>query len=194
MKKSFYALEIFVQPGGARESLVFVFDNLEDIKRALAKCLTCHSDIYLMTWYGRDINLLVYQEGKEVQKLNLLPYIRISIEGYPEIWYDSDGNLQGVRFSDRSYSKAHTENDSLEVDAEQFIDNLDALDFTCTVNWDAIHVQPLQGELVKRGDRVIIFSDYIKGKERVRYGLNETEQGLHVENIDWEDDSFGLGD
>jgi hypothetical protein len=194
MDKSFYALEIFVQPGGARESLVFVFDNLEDIQRALAKCLSHHLDIYLMTWYGRDVNLLVYQEGKEVQKLNLLPYIHITIEGYPEIGYDENGNLQGLKFSNQSYRKGYDDSESFEVDGKKFIDNLDALSFTSTINWNAIPVQALQGDLVKKGDKVTIFSNYMEAEELVGYGLNETEYGLHKENIDWDDDEFGLGE
>ncbi len=190
MKKSFYALELFVQPGGLRGSLVFVFDNLEDIKRVVPKYCSCYSAFKLITWYGGEVNLLVYQEGKEVQKLNLLPYIRIHIEDYPKARYDSNGQLITVKFNNKSFKKEDDENDKSELNSSRSIKKIKSLDLACVVDWDAISIQSLQGELVKKGDKVTIFSNYIEAKERVGYGVNETEFGLYRETIDWEADEL----
>lgn len=188
-KKSFYVLEMFVWPGGARKSEIHVHNNLAAIQQALVADLSYGGNVYLLTAYGEQINLRTYQEGVETQKINLLPYIRVEMQGFPDAWFDQEGTLRGVKFSDRDYETGYAENDAVEVDSETFIEASaeDDWETRATVDWQAVPVQPLRGNLAQKGDPLEVYSDYTKCEESVGCGRNETEQGEHEdENIDWE--------
>lgn len=187
VKKSFYALEIFVQPGGARKAEVHVFDNLERIQQTLDDELSLAINIYLLAWYGEDIFLLTYRDGAEVQKIPMLPRIRLKIKGYPEIWFDETNQMRGIKFKGLDYRQGWAENESRVVNDETFIDKMieDKLKFSATVDWDAVNVEPFAGEAAKPGDHLIVFSNYTKEKIKVGYGFNELETG------EYEDETVG---
>lgn len=91
---SFYALEVSVSPGGAREYLVFALNNLPDIRRELEQCL---SDVYLTLWYGRKMQLHTVLDGAEqMPPLNLLPLITHFVDGYPPIGFDENNESTGL--------------------------------------------------------------------------------------------------
>lgn len=192
MSKSFYLLEISVQPGAARESKIFVLNNFQEIKYALEKSLSLHLDIYLTVLYKRRICLTVYQKGKISQKINLLPYIRIKIENYPDVWFDDEGNLQGIVLTDELGEKSFVGH--ADVDKNKLLNELldGDIKFSSTISWDDISIQPLTDDKAQPEDTLTFQSRCGLGEETYGYGLTEDEMGFYLRNIDWNKDDFGL--
>jgi hypothetical protein len=187
--RSFYALEVFVRPGGARESMVFVSSKIDDIKTALHYSLDYPDAIYLTVWYGREILLSVYQNGSRVQMINLLPYLTIQIPGFPLISFDFDGNIKGLFFSD-ALDKGDRES-GFEVDTDDFIDLVtsDDFEFHFEVDWSSVPYPNLDGTLAMPGERVRIETSDTHENLPVAYGFTEFEDGPAKTDFDWEVDT-----
>lgn len=192
MSKSFYLLEVSVEPGGARESKVFILNNLEEIKYALEKSLSLHIDIYLTVLYKRHICLMVYQKGKISQKINMLPYIHIKLENYPDVWFDDEGQLQGIKLNDGFCEKSFVGHN--EVNRNKLLNDLldGNVKFSFTINWDDVSIQTLTDDKAQLEDTLIFQSRYGCGEETYGYGLTEDEMGFYVRRINWDADDFGL--
>jgi hypothetical protein len=187
--RSFYLLEVFVRPGGAREAMVFVSSKIDEIQTALYYSLDYPDAIYLTVWYGRDISLATYQEGIRTGYISLLPYITIHIPGLPAIWFDEQNSLRGISFSDRLVKRDPEA--ELEMDSEDFIELVlsDAFDFRFTVDWEAVPTEALSGMLAMPGQAVQIETSYTGETLFVPYGYSEFEDGLSsLPGFDWETD------
>ena len=86
---TYYMLEISCSPGGARKGDYYIYDTLNEIKHSLATDL--YSDLYMAASYGECIFLYVIERNQLMQKIDLLPYIIISIEGIFDIQFE-DGD------------------------------------------------------------------------------------------------------
>lgn len=180
--KSFYALEMSVDPGGARMWDVHVQDDLEEIRPILDGALTTSNFLYLLAWYGTRIELLTFHAGKEVQRVNLLPHIRVRVEGYPEIWFDANGERHGVKFKDQNHRRDYAELPDPEIEYKPFMEAVDANKFTAVMDWNAVSILPLQGERAQMGDRLMV------DDERVGFGMNDLESGIYEDESISEDD------
>ncbi|HEY1011248.1 MAG TPA: hypothetical protein VGE07_01005 [Herpetosiphonaceae bacterium] len=178
-KKSFYALEMFVEPGGVRECLVFVVASLDVAKRVLDAALHRPFDAYLWACYGRSAWLSAYRRGRLVQEINLLPFIKLVIEDSAPFGFDENGAPRGSNgpLPDLGALREELWDGSARVGG--------------WVDWDRLAVEPLRGPAAVPGDSVTIRSHYVGGEEDVRYGVTETESGLHAE-IDLEAEHWGL--
>ena len=151
------------------------------------------SEYLLSTCCGEEINLRTYQEGVETQKIDLLPYIRINLPGFPSVWFDKEAEGRGFKFSDKEDAPGDAQNDTTIADFEAYLAATPEEDWEAeaVVDWQAVPVQPLRGDLAQMGDLLSVYSGYVSGAEPVGYGRNETEQGEHDdESIDWEEAEF----
>lgn len=187
VKKSFYALEISVDPGGTRKAEVHIHNSIAAIQNALEAELEKAGNIYLLTWYGEDVTLQTYQSGRQTQKINLLPFIRINIKRYPEMWFNDKGQLQGIKFRDNDHLPGWASHPGKVVSYETFLNQMlkGRWQFTTTVDWNAIPVEVLQGDLAQKGDHLALNSSYGSERIRVGYGFNELEEG------EYEDETVG---
>ncbi|MBX7222074.1 MAG: hypothetical protein K1Y36_19135 [Blastocatellia bacterium] len=158
--KSFYLLELSVLPGGARKGLFFVYPRLDLIRQILDLDLMIDFEegLGLLYGYGQAVNLITFINGQEAQRLNLLPFITVSGPGSISFSLDEEANPVGV--------------DREVVCTEKF-----TLSAQVQVNWEAIPVLPLTGELVRRGDKVTASHIYGSDEVELEYGYNDLECG-----------------
>ncbi len=130
MLKSFYTLEIYVQPGGARGADLFISNSIEEIKGVLRATLSSnHVHTYLLD-YGEDIRFSVYQNGGMVSHTNLLPYL--SIEVAEQIIFTIDENLKITP-------------DLKEI---SFSDNADLKNVSVFIDWSSLEIPVLKEPLL----------------------------------------------
>ncbi len=82
MLKSFYTLEMYIQPGGGRYALMFVASSIAEIQAALRQELANKFNLTFLLDYGEDLRLCTYHHCQIVDDINLLPYLSVEIEGY----------------------------------------------------------------------------------------------------------------
>jgi hypothetical protein len=159
--KSFYVLELSVAPGGARKAHFFVYDNLPAIRQALATDLRidCQAAEGLLYCYGESVNLQTFVDGEERQRLNLLPYITVRGADGLAFALDAQATPVGV--------------DRATVCDESFL-----VTATAEVDWAAVPVLPLQGDLLRPGEEVEVLTAYVDYPVRLRYGFNDREEDL----------------
>ncbi len=185
---SFYTLEVFVGPAGARESMIFISSQIDEIKTALHYSMDYPDAIYLTIWYGRQIYLTVYQHGTKTQVINLLPHLTIQIPAFPEISFDADGNLQGIYFSDL-LNKGDPEA-AFQIDTDDFIDlvTADNFKFSFFIDWASIPYPTLEGTLAMPGEKVVVETCNTREILPLPYGCTEFEDGATKADFDWETD------
>jgi hypothetical protein len=70
-------LEVGVQPGGARKSLIGLYSNVSDALAALPEYLDDGLDPFA---YGQMVRLTIYKAGLQQVTLNLIPYLTFTGE------------------------------------------------------------------------------------------------------------------
>ena len=182
---SFYALEVLVAPGGAREWMVYALNNLPDIQQAMEQCL---EDVYLTLWYGRTARLRTFINGiEQTPFINLLPFVTYHIDGYPPVGFNAQdeptGLSRGQIKNDKVLTKILWQYGSNEEQA-----NAPAIQHE--VDWTRIHPPVLSGNLLQPGDRTRDWGESILG-----YGINDVEQGYfrgegdeEQDTVPWEDE------
>lgn len=184
---SFYALELSVEPGGAREFVLFTTNNLDDVKSELNNSLGTQG-AYLTLWYGREIWLRTYINGEEQAGINLLPFITYFVDGYPPIGFDEDGEPTGVpreqirkELSEVLWKAGTNEGTSVGIRHE--------------IDWSRLNAMPLTGNLFQPGERTL----ETDGEVVLGYGFNDLENGYFSaydaqdeaemeDTIEWEDE------
>lgn len=170
-KRSFYALQMSVEPGGARMWDIFVQTDLNEIRVLLNDALTSSDTVNLLAWYGMNLELITFYAGKEVQRQNLLPHIRVRVEGYPPIWFDESGVRHGVKFDNQSMDEGYAENPDPEIEHQSWKEALKADKFSAVMDWGVVCVPPLEGNPAQRGDRLRVDQQW------VGFGTNDVESG-----------------
>jgi hypothetical protein len=139
--KSCYELAFGVSPGGARKCTHYVRATLDEVKTDLADELSASSNVYLLCWYGAELALHVYEQGRRVHSIDLHPYTTISIDGYPDITFLDSGNAIGPDVEAVGWSKFQT-----PLCEAVFAGELDDA-IKVTVDWDSVQVPPLVGDI-----------------------------------------------
>lgn len=91
--KSFYVLEMFVEPGAMREYIRFASGNLQHIEQVLTACIKGGLGFYKLLSYGQHIRLYRYEHGQHVLGINLLPFILVTIPGELTASFAETGQL-----------------------------------------------------------------------------------------------------
>jgi hypothetical protein len=190
MSKSFYMLEFFVWPGSSRKAEYYVFNDLEDIKEALQNDLTDGLGLYLLFWYGEMINITVYHDGKEVQKVGMHPAIRVHLPDYPTLGFDEDENILGLGLDPirKRGGEESGEDELMERETEvldklsDYLWELQPQDIQVEIDWERAGLLPLQGSLLQSGESICVCTasaEYTTGKRGTKtelvYGYNLVE-------------------
>ncbi|HEX3076745.1 MAG TPA: hypothetical protein VHQ24_07785 [Lachnospiraceae bacterium] len=88
-KKGFYMLEMFVEPGGMRESFKFLSGDKDKINQVVLSRLKAPSGLYALLVYGITIRVHSYCEGRLQNTVNILPHIKVELPHMKPI----NGNL-----------------------------------------------------------------------------------------------------
>ncbi len=163
---SYYILEIEVSPGGARKDDYYVLNNLEDIKKALEKDFSEQGEIYLLTWYGEDVNLMICKDNAVMKTINLLPFIKVRLDGYPEISFNNDGKLIGFNFE--KDDKENEEEDRLSY--KLFLNKIKKVEVI--IDWNSMKIPKLEGEIIEKGEPVKIYLPRWSEMFELDYGYN----------------------
>ncbi|WP_197041215.1 hypothetical protein [Chondromyces apiculatus] len=166
---SFYTLELHVSPGGARRGDCFVVNDLAAVKEILSRDLGSGSGVYLVGWYGESILLSVYVPGEARRTIDLLPFIRLVIPGYPVLTFE-DGECS---FDFEEDEAAHEEEETLSY--KLFGDAIRPSEVI--VDWEAANVPPLPAPILPAGTEVRVHSNYLGHDREAIYGHNDFEGG-----------------
>lgn len=91
--KSFYVLEMFVEPGAIREYIRFASGNLQHIQQVLIACIKGGLGFYKLLSYGQHIRLHRFEHGQKVLGVNLLPFIMVTVPGQLTATFAETGQL-----------------------------------------------------------------------------------------------------
>ncbi len=138
MLKSFYTLEMNVDPGGARYATLLVTNSIAEIKLVLQLEFSSGSFVDLLLTYGMNVCICTYQKGEMVSYINLLPYLSIEI---------ADGTI-------------YTIDEDLEV--TPVIDDWENdRDYTMFINWSILDIPTLLPPLLLPGDVTLVNDHYL---------------------------------
>ncbi len=136
--KSFYALELSVEPGGARKHHLYVLGSLAEVQRALEVQFSYGAEIGLLLYYGEDIYLSIYHQACLVDSINLLPYIRVEIPKIGTFAIDEERNVTPA------------------IDEFDFDGETD--DYTVIIDWSKLNIPELVLPILQPGE-VSIFAE-----------------------------------
>ncbi|RJO71445.1 hypothetical protein D5S18_25080 [Nocardia panacis] len=151
MPKSFYDLVFSAVSGSAGKDAHYIRGTLDEVRSDLESELSQKGfNLYLLCWFGSDLRVNVYEQGSLVQTIDLHPFVKVSIDGYPDLIFQASefpdhpdiASEEWLRLGDRVLSG--------ELD--------DAI--VVTVDWDRIEVPPLVGEIATKYDFVKIVDPY----------------------------------
>lgn len=168
MSKSLYVLELWVMPGGARKGQGFACNNLDQIKQALNTDLRMDLGygeglLYCYGKTGENVTLFTFIDGEEIQRLDLKPYITIQGEDGTEFTLTETGLSSDV--------------DESGVCDPAFLETAQA-----TVDWDAVPVEVLTGDLFQPGDEIELQLGYSDYPVTLTYGFNDFEKELSADD------------
>lgn len=171
-KRSFYALEMHVGPGGCRRGDCFVLSDLEAVKQLVTADLSTGIGVYLAAWYGEDILVTAYAPGEPPRTVDLLPFIRIRIPGYPDITFP-DGECS----FDFQEDEAAQESEEDALSHKLFCDEIQPSEVI--IDWGAAELPPLPPPVLPAGEPARVFSHYLGYEREAVYGHNDFEGGDH---------------
>jgi hypothetical protein len=194
MLKSFYTLEMYISPGGARQALLFIANSIEEIKGALQSALSDNFQLHLLLAYGEDVRLCAHQKCQIVCDINLLPYLAIKIKGYGTFTIDEFQKVTPSFPEELTDLLLNNDTENLEI--------------TVFVDWSNLKIPVLEQPLLMPGaatilkehygdDRMEITREEIEAFEAAQgdpdeladldiayYGWNDREEGEIIESID----------
>lgn len=186
-KRSFYTLELFVQPGGSRMSWLFIVNNITTIKEVLTHYFeqdSIHLSLYHLLSYGTSIIVQHYENGNRIRTIDIVPLIQVSFAGFESF---AAADLQPQPGDDgRSLYSFKEKNTGAIMQLEEAAfseilfnsyDNDSQLTWEVEVDWDRADIRELTGTHVGRFDVVEVYEHYCK-RTSLRYaGVHNTEFG-----------------
>jgi hypothetical protein len=160
MLKSFYTLEMNVDPGGARYATLLVTNSIAEIKLALQLQFSHGPFVDLLLVYGMYVCVCTYQKGEMVSYIDLLSYLSVE---------SANGSI-------------YTIDEDLEVTPD--LDDWDCdRDYTMFINWSSLEIPELLPPLLLPGE-VTLVNDHYHG---VEITPELVEMFLFLESrIDWD--------
>ncbi|AFY94846.1 hypothetical protein [Chamaesiphon minutus] len=149
--KSFYTLELVVEPGGVRKDHLYVLGSLAEVQRALEVQFSHGFEIGLLLSYGEDIYLSTYHRACRIDRINLLPYIRVEIPRLGIFTIDEEQNV------------------TPPLDEASFDEETD--EYTVIIDWSKLNIPELVLPILQPGE-VSIFSSYTLDRETIDLFLN----------------------
>lgn len=170
--KSYYSLEIFCPPGGAREAKLYIHTDVEYIKKEFEKSTQDATGVLGYLSANREAILKVYIEGKIIEEHDLTTIFNLQVEGFPLVSiFDVDCNLPafkaGKAINWDDFADQYTQ---LEQNGRK-----DKIDIK--FSWHTINIPKLREPLLSPNDKLKVYSEYFQEKEQVKFGLNDLEFG-----------------
>ena len=158
MLKSFYTLEMNVDPGGVRFATLLVTNSIAEIKLALQITFSSSSLVDLLLVYGMYVCVCTYQTGEMVSYIDLLSYLSVE---------SANGTI-------------YTIDEDLEVTPD--IDDWDCdRDYTMFIEWSNLEIPELLPPLLLPGEVTLVNDHYLDTEitpERVEMFLKS--------RVDWD--------
>jgi hypothetical protein len=149
--KSFYTLDLSVEPGDVRKHHLYVLGSLAEVQRALSVQFSHGAEIWLLLYYGEDIYLSTYHRACLVDSVNLLPYIRVEIPDLGTFTIDENRNVTPA------------------IDGYDFDEQTD--EYTVIIDWSKLNIPELALPILRSGE-ISIFSDDTLSQETTELFLN----------------------
>jgi hypothetical protein len=77
--KSFYYLEMFVEPGGMREDFKMVSSSAENISKMIIARIKTYLGFYALLSYGQTIRVHRYTNGKGDSVVDIHPFLQVTV-------------------------------------------------------------------------------------------------------------------
>jgi hypothetical protein len=154
----------------------YIRGSIDEVRADLAAELAQGMGLYLLCWYGANLTLNVFQHGVLTRSIDLHPFIRISVDGYPEITFTGPGQPVGHDFS----SDAEQDVDDDSLSSLFFMGEVEDMT-TVTVDWDRVAAPPLLGEVAEPGDHLTVAgagsesAEAVTGADYLPYGYTNLE-------------------
>jgi hypothetical protein len=114
-----------------------VLGTMDEVKKATVEDLVSPVGAYHALFYGEDILLQCWEDGRKVAVIDLHPFITYRVPGCEEdIRFDGEG--------DKPASLPEGGFGSDEADTEQLLEG--GVEIQATVDWDAVKVPVLKGD------------------------------------------------
>lgn len=187
---SFYVLELWVAPGGARKAHYYLFNNIEEAKQALVDDLSPQGiGPHLALCYGETINLLAYVSGEQVWKKDLHPFIIFHLPDYPPLQGTADGRILASElflpikaFSPGLLSSEDIAQERLRDKLTEFFEqdwdrqwSGQQSAILVEIHWEAIDIPVLEGQLLQPGEVATVLQSYSQVNAQFTYGYNAWE-------------------
>lgn len=196
--RSFHFVEIFVEPGGMRYCFWGVTPDREAVRRFLSWWMSSGSGTaaaYALCVYGLRAFVSVYEEGRRTARVDVLPFMTVSIPELAEVRFaplpegeigrgpDSVPRMRGLALLKRGDFHDGDPEAAARVEERALGDRLfDDPDIRIDLDWDALAatLPPLAGTLVRPGETVTVDSLYVGKSKTADCGFTETESGYFV--------------
>jgi len=153
----YYRLHFVCQPGGSRKTEYYVLGTLDEVKAAALADLSSPEGAYHALFYGEDILLQCWEDGRKVVTIDLHPYITYRLSDRDEpVRFEGEGGDPAPGF------------DLLEDDELSMKITDGEVTATATIAWDEIPLPKLGGTALPEGTAA-------------RFGRDEWEYGFHGE-------------
>lgn len=136
----YYRLHFVCQPGGSRKTEYHVLGTLDEVKAAALADLESPEGAYHALFYGEDILLQCWEDGRKVATIDLHPYITYELSDRDEpVRFDGEGDHPAPGFD-------------LGGDDERYMRILDGeVKASVTIAWDEIRLPTLGGTPLPEG-------------------------------------------
>lgn len=81
LSKSFYYLEMFVEPGGMTEDFKMVSSSADKISQMIIARIKTHLGFYALLSYGQTIRVHLYTNGKCEAMVDIHPFLQVTVPG-----------------------------------------------------------------------------------------------------------------
>ncbi|PJZ69155.1 hypothetical protein CH373_11445 [Leptospira perolatii] len=183
LPRSFYTVEIFIGPGSARMSYLFVLDKKADVIHSIHSFLSnpVLGANYLLLFYGCDIIVQTYQNGIRTQKIDARPYIRMKIEDFDEIGFTEEELCPSVNCN---FHKKWEEDLKLRrTDAQGNVEWILVDELPDSEHWkvqystdfEKIPIESLTGTIARESEFVLVDDHYAQFEIPYKLGSYENE-------------------
>lgn len=89
--KSFYYLEMIVEPGGMNEYFQMVSGSAENIRKMITARIKTYLGFYALLSYGQTIRVHRYIDGKCENMIDIHPFLQVTVPGKITAYFTEEG-------------------------------------------------------------------------------------------------------
>jgi hypothetical protein len=150
----------------------YIYNNIDKIKEKLYDYLISNDGCYEVLLEHSNINLYIYENYIEIQKVDMCKHIVYKFKQYPCVYFDKNNELILLKDSDKIYAK-----DDAEF-IEYFCIKICNNEENFNVNIDVDSIPSLEGKLLEIQE-VFVLPDFSSSNfdvlQKFHYGYNDLE-------------------